>query len=184
MNLLHAFILEQEPSAIVIAQTSWPPAGSGLSLDECLQLVDPAFPSGDDLTYLLFDEGQESYQDQSLWNDFFKRVCDRDYNHYRVVLFCSYGSPSSHPVCHDIGTPLSLHHAARISLWPREGLEGSIGMLLTRSEFDEVVSRFKYPLNLHPDVLEMIFGWTVGHVGAVIEMLHIISSQASLHMSV
>lgn len=100
-------------------------------------------------------------------------------NRYRVVLFCSYGSPSSHPVCHDIGTPLSLHHAARISLMPREGSEGWIGMLLTRSKFDEVVSQFKYPLNLHPDLLDIILGWPVGHVGAVVEMLHIISSEAS-----
>ena len=62
---------------------------------------------------------------------------------------------------------------------PREGSEGWIGMLLTRSKLDEVVSQFKYPLNLHPDLLDIILGWPVGHVGAVVEMLHIISSEAS-----
>jgi hypothetical protein len=79
-------------------------------------------------------------------------------------------------VLHRIGVPLVLRDVARISLWPREG---SIGMLLKRSEFDEVVSRFEHPLNLHPDLLDLIFGWTVGHAGAVIEMLRVISYQVS-----
>jgi hypothetical protein len=79
-------------------------------------------------------------------------------------------------VLHEIGTPLALRDAARISLWPREG---SIGILLTRSEFDEVVSLFERPLNLHPDVLDLIFDWTVGHVGAVIEILRVITYQVS-----
>ena len=182
MNLLHAFILEQEPSAVVITQTSWPPAGSGPSLNERLWLVDPTYPRRNDLAYPLFDDAQESYQDESLWNDFFKRACGRGYICYHIILFCSYGSPSSRPVCHRVGAPLVLRDAARISLWPREGSESDrlIGMLLNRSEFDEVVSRFECPLNLHPDLLDLIFGWTVGHVGAVIEMLHIISSQVNL----
>jgi len=79
-----------------------------------------------------------------------------------------------------VTAPLVLRPAARISLWPREGSEGSegsIGLWLNRSELDEVVSRFERPLNLHPDLLDIIFGWTAGHVGAVIGMLHIISSQ-------
>jgi len=63
-----------------------------------------------------------------------------------------------------------------VSLWPRVE---SIGILLKRSEFDEVVSRFKRPLNLHPDLLDLIFDWTVGHAGAVIEMLRVISYQVS-----
>ncbi len=182
MNLLHAFILEQAPSAFVNTQHSWPAGGSGLSLKERLRLVDPAYPrhQRDGIAYLLFDEGQETYEDQSLWNDFFKRVSDGGYGLYHVILFCNYGSPSSRPVRHRIGTPLALRREARISLWPREGLEGSIGLLLNRSEFDEVVSRFGRPLNLHPDILDVIFDWTVGHVGAVIEMLHVISYQVSL----
>ena len=92
---MHAFILEQKPLAFVSVQVSWPPTGSGLSLDERLWLVDPAFPRRHGLAYLLFDEGQNSYQDCFLWNEFFKAVGDGGYDCYRVILFCSCGSPSS-----------------------------------------------------------------------------------------
>ena len=120
-----------------------------------------------------------------MWTKFFgtnssRGVSDGGYHVYHVILFCSYGNPSSRPVPHRIGTPLALGEAARISLRPREGSEGSIGILLNRSEFDEVVSRFKHQLNLHPDLLDLIFQWTDGHVGAVVKLLQVISNQASL----
>jgi hypothetical protein len=63
-----------------------------------------------------------------------------------------------------------------VSLWPREG---SIGILLKHSEFDEVVSLYEHPLNLHPDLLDLIFDWKVGHAGAVIKILCVISYQVS-----
>ena len=85
---------------------------------------------------------------------------------------------------HHSGTPLTrlvvLCDAARVSLWPRNGTKGSIGILLDRSDFDEVVLRFARPIHLHCDLLDLIFAWTVGHVGAVIEMLNLISYQVSL----
>ena len=181
MNLLYAFILEQAPSAFVNTQHSWPQGQSwGPLLNDRLQLVDPSFPRQDGLAYLLFDEGQDSYEDDILWNNFFKGVVDGGFSCYRVILFCSYGSPSSCPVPHHIGSPLVLREAARISLWPQQGSEGSIGILLNRSEFEEVVSLFERPLNLHPDLLDLIFEWTVGHVGAVVEMLRVISYQVNL----
>jgi hypothetical protein len=180
MHLLQSYILEQSPSAFVNALQSWPPRGSGALPNQRLRLMDPAFPRRDGLAFLLFDEGQDSYDDPLLWNGFLKGVSDGLYPRYRVILFCSYGSPSSRPVLHHIGIPLVLRDAARISLWPREGSEGSIGILLKRSEFDEVVSRFKRPLNLHPDLLDLIFDWTGGHAGAVVEMLRVISYQVSL----
>ena len=184
LNLLAAFILKKDPSSFVKIQHSWPPKGSSpvSSLEQLLQLVDPAFPRHDGLAYLLFDEGQDSYSDERLWNFFLKEVDGGIYaKHYRIVLFCSYGSPSSRPVSYSIGTPLVLRDAARISLWPKEG---SIGILLTRFEFDEVVSQFREnfgrPLNLHPELQDLIFDWTVGHAGAVIAILQIITYQVSL----
>ena len=180
MNLLHIYILEQSPSAFVNTQQSWPPRGSGPSANQHLRQVDPAYPRSDGLAFLLFDEGQDSYDDHLLWNGFFKGVTDGFYHWYHVVLFCSYGSPSSCPVPHNIGTPLTLCDAARISLWPREGLEESIGILFKHSEFDEVVSLSECRLHLHPDLLDLIFDWTVGHAGAVVEILRMISYQVSL----
>ncbi|KIL58928.1 hypothetical protein M378DRAFT_111568 [Amanita muscaria Koide BX008] len=171
MNLLHAYILKHFPSALVKVQHSWPPRESGPTLEECLQKLDPGFPRPNTITFLLFDEGQDSYSDDILWNAFFKEVSYAgSYRQYRVVLFCSYGSPSSRLRSYHIGA----RDDARISLRPREG---SIGILLKRSEFDEVVSLYERKLNLNPDLLDLIFDWTVGHVGAVIKMLHVISYQ-------
>jgi hypothetical protein len=180
MELLHSHILKQSPLAFVNSRSTWPGPKEAERSDEALikrlKDVDPLFPRRNGLAFLLFDEGQNTYEDDILWNIFFKGVSDGRYNRYRVILFCRYGSPSSRPVLYHIGTRLVLRDAARISLWPRKG---SIGILLKRSEFDEVVSRFKRPLNLHPDLLDLIFDWTVGHAGAVIEMLCVISYQVS-----
>jgi hypothetical protein len=181
MDLLNGFIHKQDPSAFVYVQTTWP--SEKLPLDERLRLMDSAFPRSEgNFAYLLFDEGQESYEDRPFWNDFIKRVCDGHYHLYRIVLFCSYGSPTSRPVPHRAGTPLTsivLRDTARISLWPRNGIEGSIGILLNRSEFNDVVSRIERPINLHPDLLDLIFAWTVGHAGAVVAILETISNQVS-----
>lgn len=179
MKLLHAHILQEEPSAFVKTQHSWPPQDSGSALDQRLKVVDPAYPRRDGLAFLLLDEGQDSYSDHILWNAFFKGVSDGGYPRNRVILFCSYGSPSSRPIPHRIGTPLALRDAARISLWPTEK---SIGMLFNRSEFDEVVARFERPLNLHADLQDLIFDWTVGHAGAVVELLRLISYQVGLYV--
>ena len=184
MNLLVAFILKNDSNAVVKTQHSWEPVRSGKSLKDRLKLLDSAFPRGpgDRCAYILFDEAQDTYEDKFLWNDFFKGVGDGGYSRYRVILFCSYGCPSARPVIYSIGTPLELTDEARISLRPRNALGVPIGLLLNRFEFDEVVSLFSAPLNLnlHPDLTNLIFEWTSGHVGAVIKMLEVISQKASL----
>lgn len=180
MNLLHSYILDISPSAFVNTQSSWSKPENAIQTDAALirriRDVDPLFPRSTGLAFLLFDEAQDSYEDAVLWNTFFKGVSGGLYAHYRVILFCSYGSPSSRPVRHRIGAPLALRNAARIGLWPRDR---SIGILFKRSEFDEVVSRFNRPLNLHPDLQDLIFEWTTGHAGAVVEILRLISYQVS-----
>jgi len=179
MRLLHAHILEQDLEASVYASHIWPPRGhqSDTSLDLCLRAVDPAYPRANGLTFLLFDEGQDTYGDVDLWNTFLKSVGDGSFSLYRVILFCSYGSPSSRPVSYQIGVPPILRDTARIYMW---STETSIRMLLNRKEFDEVVSRFHRPLNLHPDLADLIFDWTVGHAGAVADLLRMVSYQVSL----
>jgi len=67
---------------------------------------------------------------------------------------------SSHPVDYEIGSPPGLRAAACISRWP---VRVSPGVLLQWSEFLEV----ERPLNVHPDLLSLIFIWTVGHVRTV-----------------
>lgn len=56
----------------------------------------------------------------------------------------------------------------------------SVGLLLNRIEFDQIVVQDPRNLKLHPGLLDNIFNWTVGHVGAVVQLLNIISQQVSL----
>ena len=178
MELLHSHILEQSPLTFVYTRLIWPrhkeAEQSDWALTKCLKDVDPLYPQCHGLAFLLLDDVQDTYKDEILWNIFIKGVSDGCYNHYHIILFCSYGSPSARPVSHHIGTPLVFHNAACIS--PREG---SIGILLKHSKFEEGMSQFEHPLNLHPDLLDLIFDWMVGHAGAVIKMLHVILYQVS-----
>ena len=180
MNLLHAHIRNQMPSAFVATQHSWKPMELGEKVEQRLCRIDPAFPR-QSITFVLFDEGQDTYSDFLFWNAFIKEVGNGVYPYYRVILFCSYGSPSSQPLEYDIGSPPGLRAAARISLRPVEGV--SPGILLQWSEFLEVVSRSERPLTIHPDLLNLIFIWTVGHVGAVVELLRLISYLVSCLVS-
>jgi hypothetical protein len=129
---------------------------------------------------LLFDEGQDTYEDEHLWNTFFKRVHDGLDNYY-AVLFCSYGSPSASPLIYRKGIPPLLRSAARVSLWHDKH---SIGLLLNPTEFNEVVAGYtnkpERKLTLDPKLKAHFYDLTGGHVGAVIELLHLISNQVSL----
>lgn len=179
MNLLQAYILQEVPHAHVYIQFSWPkdvPQTRG-GLAERLREMDPELNPQNVPVILLFDEGQDSYGDAYLWNYFFKGIGDRLFSNYYAVIFCSYGSPTSRIGPCFVGTPPVLREAARISLWPTER---SIGLLLDRSEFQEVVALFDRPLRLHPDFEDRIFNWTAGHVGAIVELLRMISYQVSL----
>ncbi|KIM44908.1 hypothetical protein M413DRAFT_25311 [Hebeloma cylindrosporum] len=147
---------------------------SDQALDARRRSMDPTYPFPGFITFFFVDDGQDSYQDEMLWSKFLERVHDAFYNNYRVILFCSYGNPSPRPVFHKAGVPLCLSFAARVNLWPTDR---SIGLLLTRLEFDEVVARHERKLKLHPVILARIFDWTAGHVGAVVQLLHVLGHQ-------
>jgi hypothetical protein len=129
---------------------------------------------------LLFDEGQDTYKDEHLWNTFFKQVHD-GYDNYFAILFCSYGSPSARPLIDQRGTPPVLSSAARVSLWHEKN---SIGLLLDPTEFNEVVegyaNKLERKLTLDPKLKDHFYDLTGGHVGAVIQLLLLISNQVCL----
>ncbi len=132
-------------------------------------------------TYILFDNGQDTYWDTELWENFFKDHQQRR-NGYRIILFCSYGSASKRIVDYnsDHGTPGVVRPRARVSL--RRTTVASdcepVGLLLNREEFDDVVDRSAVVL-LGPDLQDFIFDSTDGHVGAVMSMLEALSSLVS-----
>ncbi len=129
---------------------------------------------GNSKCYFLFDEAQESYWDQQLWNTIFKATSDHATN-YRIILFCSYGSPSRFPNDYRLrgGTPFVLCRDARISLQLPPGSQ--VGLLLTRVEYQGVLENFEQKILFDEDLETAIYEWTGGHVGAVVSVLLFIS---------
>ena len=93
------------PHARVYVIDSWPPsnAPAGSNLTAKLRLIAPAYPDQDVPTFLLFDEGQATYEDEHLWNTFFKHVHEGLFS-YHTILFCSYESASASPLNYKRGT--------------------------------------------------------------------------------
>jgi len=130
-------------------------------------------------TYILFDNGQDTYWDTEIWENFFKDHQQRR-NGYRIILFCSYGSASKRIVNYDHGTPGIIRPRARVSL-RRTTVAADyepVGLLLNREEFNDVVDRSAVVL-LSPDLQDFIFDSTDGHVGAVMGTLEALSSLVS-----
>lgn len=134
--------------------------------------------------WILFDEGEETYDDPRLWNGLFKLPA-----HSQgpiIVLFGLYGSaqPRDGSV-RTVGTPNIIMDAQRMSMWPTNNgiselgpiaglLLLLLGLLLLRSEYDEMVEIYEQhrviPC-LADDFKEWIFDITTGHVGAVASIL-------------
>jgi hypothetical protein len=152
----------------------WDRLKLGINVDAYLQLKFPTYPNPTTITYLLFNDAQDTYEDEDLWNGFLKDI--RGMN-WHVVLFCSYGSPEGHVVEHTRGTPLNLRNSARMSLRPQDEIPG---LLLTRDEYNDVVRRLEDPVNLDQELHDLIFYWTEGHVGAVEDMFEMISHKVSV----
>jgi len=130
-------------------------------------------------TYLLFDNGQDTYWDTEPWENFFKDHQQRRKG-YHIILFCSYGSASKRVVDYKHGTPGLVRPRARISL--RRTTVASnrepVGLLLNREEFGDVLERAAEVL-LDPDLQDFIFESTDGHVGAVMSVLEALSTLVS-----
>ena len=187
MKLLKALITQQRPSSFVHVIESWNRDIKQANLEPYLQELWPHYPSPPAVTYLLFDDAQDTYPDQLLWNSLFKDV---EGTNYQIVLFCSYGSPTGRPTQYlsnsddeqqdkettkrRIGTPLVFRESSQVSLHPKDD---RIGLLLSRKEFDEVLDRRGEKLSLDEKLRDLLFNWTNGHAGAVSELLHIITQK-------
>ena len=173
MDLLHSYILRKNPAAFVTQVWSWP-RHNGAASDTYIQVIDPQYPHRTAPAFLLFDDAQDTFWDEFFWSRFIKDIADRADSPYRAALFCSYGSPTGRPLLDTtFGTPPVLTDATRVTLQfrPRpDGMQAS-GLLLNSKEFDEVVSLFDRELRIDGSVSQVIFDWTLGHVGAVLAIL-------------
>lgn len=124
-------------------------------------------------TLLIIDEAQLSYEYDSLWIDFIKRLAsDRAVYGPLVILFTSYGSPSEVPFDTPIGTtPVHFYEGQRISIRPLSH-KNLLSLYFTREEFDNVVGRVckdvskdDQPFSISTELAQYIWDITSGHPG-------------------
>jgi hypothetical protein len=123
-------------------------------------------------TVFIFDEARLSKWDRDLWHNFFKSM--HSFPKRRAIAFTSYGSPGSHITI--AGTPVFIADEQRVSLRPihYDDDTASVGLLFTRTEFGDLVTK-QYPKNgLDSSFLDNVFDLTAGHVGAFLDFIKII----------
>lgn len=131
-------------------------------------------------TVFIFDEGQTTYDDEGLWNDFFKSIHEGK-GLRRAIVFAGYGSPTSRVIIKGV-TPMNLPDHQRVTLRHvahGDGLSPA-GLLFTQSEFNDLVDNyFRSPdsdLYFDQSFFDALFEITNGHVGAITDFITIISA--------
>ena len=138
-------------------------------------------------TIFIFDEAQFSYEDSSLWGEFFKEL--PNYDDQFAIAFASYGSPTSSvnlgngssTSVSNFGTqstPFSVDDWQRVTLCPidSDGI-GAVGLLFSRMEFDDLVCK-KFPspdYYFHSSFFDAVFNLTDGHAGAIRDFVNTIA---------
>ena len=144
-RLLAAHIKQQDPTVDnVLRIFSWPPVeGRSYSYDVVLKQKGWV---EHEKTVFIFDEGQLTYTDEGLWNDFFKSVHESR-GLRRVIVFASYGSPTSRIIIKG-NTPMDLPDHQRVTLRHVDHGDGlrPAGLLFTQSEFNDLIdSHYRSP---------------------------------------
>jgi hypothetical protein len=166
MYLLRARIVKERPNAKVFIHKNWPrELLKTIKDNDRLKEYLPGYPSFDDEErYFLFDEGQTTYWDTSLWLAFKDNIQSLK-NPVYAILFCSYGNESLYDPLKP--TPPALN-GAKVTL-NRIHRAGStpFGLLLDKPEFCDVIERSS-KLRLTDDLRDFIYRFTRGHVGATV----------------
>lgn len=119
---------------------------------------------------ILIDEAQTSYKFNSLWNDLIKFISPGF--QVFIVLFSSYGFPSRHFSEARTATPLFFNPGQRVGI-KRSGDPSGLGILFTRTEYEEVVSRICESYGEHQvfklslELIDCIYDITAGHPAGV-----------------
>jgi hypothetical protein len=140
---------------------------------------------GDILDYsnvlLIIDEAQNSYRFTSFWNDVIKYQAQGNEAGPYIVMFSSFGSPSSQKTHHDYeySAPLYLKAEQRVSMRPLTNSNAVVSLYLSRAEFSDVVERFKthtmgLPFSLTDEVEDFLFDVTAGHPGCSAALLYVL----------
>lgn len=125
-------------------------------------------------TVFIFDEGQVSYGDTDLWNNFFKSI--HEYPLCRAIIFVSYGSPTTEISIR--GAPIVIADQQKVTLCATQYEDDlpAAGLLFTRMEFNDLVS-VAYPSPEYVfdiSFFDGLFNLTEGHVGAIVDLIGIV----------
>ena len=186
MELLHDHILNHDRAATVEVIKGWP-REDGTTIQDRIHKRIKSYSASSGKLYLLFDNAQDTYWDVHLWENFFKDVVQHGSGPL-AILFCSYGSPGTKPVEYDEGNPPILPLSSRISLTPSHDDTNDsgfppIGLLFSREEFKEAVDCFRGAdvtrIRVEQELRQILFEWTMGHAGAVGDLLTVLSNTVS-----
>ncbi|KAE9408450.1 hypothetical protein BT96DRAFT_970740 [Gymnopus androsaceus JB14] len=183
-RLLHNYILDQEKDAEVQVLDRSVMDAFAHALESYKVFGYAEAMSGDgNKRWMLFDDGQETYDDARLWNTLFKLDTLKE-NTY-IVFFAAYGSAKVGG--RGLGTPVVINDEQRMAMWPTNDGRSALGsplpiasLYLLRSEYDEMVQLRQRDLRLPrimDDLKEWLFNFTAGHVGAVESILQGIMHQ-------
>ncbi|KAI9748559.1 MAG: hypothetical protein M4579_007189 [Chaenotheca gracillima] len=132
---------------------------------------------------LIVDEAQASYSFPDFWAELVKPVAQA-HKGPMIALFASYGSSATGPSDGGI-TPMTFSDDQQISARPRPYSDTGLVLYFTRSEFDDVVSRYSahtghygQPFLLEPDLTTYIWEFINGYPGAVDAVLEILAKSA------
>ncbi|KAF8271054.1 hypothetical protein EI94DRAFT_631820 [Lactarius quietus] len=128
---------------------------------------------------LIFDEGQTTYKDGDLWDEFFKVMASTDSALLKtyVIGFAAYGNTTWFT---GGTTPFPIPQGQRISLQAidhRDGLPAA-GVLFTKEEFDGYVGQIsaKEESNFEPSFFDHLFEPTGGHIGAIVSIKMVVEN--------
>ena len=165
-KLLEAYISQKEPNAQVTYLRSWL-SQADMPRKGWKEWLKLELESG---IVLIVDEAQSSYWDKSFWLELKDINPDSACN---VITLASYGSAGRN--IYDPMTPFHISPQQSISLVAVDhGDRITVGLLLTKAEFDEVVPKLFQNHQFDVSFLDSVFDITRGHVGACEDFLRVV----------
>jgi len=141
------------------------PEPSAVPYDEWLATKGWDFP---DDGVLIIDEAQLSYWDYDLWLERLKSITSN--TAYMIILFASWGSAGRNLL--SATTPLRVQEEQLVGL--ASGPSSPVGLLLTREEMEGVVKK-RFPNHqVDESLLDYVYNFTSGHVGACCDALEVV----------
>lgn len=111
-----------------------------------------------------------TYWDLLFWNGFLKTI--NSHSKIRVVLFASYGSPSTPST--DTSVIISENQKITLRHMDHGDGTGKVGLLFTREECQELVDK-RESNNFDSGFVDGLYDLTTGHAGALSDLLDIVA---------